>query len=93
MTPHAYIELAVALLCLAAGIVGWRRGDRYAGAGFLCIAVGFAALAVERLLPASRPWLGDIGCGVLLVACACFAARFWHMRQRLRSTNADRIDP
>jgi hypothetical protein len=61
MTPHAHIELADALICLVAGIAIWRSHDRHAGAGFLCMSVGSAAIAVERLLPASSPWLGYIG--------------------------------
>jgi membrane protein implicated in regulation of membrane protease activity len=86
---YACMELAVAMASLVASIGHWQKHDRPMGAGFLCLSVGMAATAAERLLPAYSRWLGGIGFGMLLIAAAFFVAALWRTRQRHHSTKTD----
>lgn len=87
--PHFYMEIAVVLVCLVAGIASFRKHDKRTGLGFVCSSIGIFAFALERVLPAAAPWLGDAGAGVSLLSCAFFVASLWHARRRHFSPHAD----
>jgi len=79
--PHFYMELVVVLVCLITGIASFRKHDKWTGLGFVCSSIGIFAVALERVLPAAAPWLGDAGAFVSLLGSAFFVANLWHARR------------